>query len=207
MKREITVHNTVWHLSLSLSTVCPTWFYISINHLGLSVWDVTDLSTPCIFSHSSHTFYLYLLQPSPPDTPRCCSAAAWVRSTQRHNHKQVVKRCELQANSVIYYAGLSLRPQSWRNRALHGQAHNICEDYFCQAKLKKALTSQMTSKETASANMLYFSTEIKEYLLWGFITAGIKYVARTHIVCLCEDAGWLLFVCFVSFTVWINIHV
>lgn len=56
------------------------------------------------------------------------------------------------------------------------QAHNICEDYFCQVELKKGLTSQMTHQEGAghvrkcklllsAENATYFSTDIKECLL------------------------------------------
>ncbi len=62
----------------------------------------------------------------------------------------------------------------WRGGA--AQAHNICEDYFCQVELKKGLTSQMTHQEGAghvrkcklllsAENATYVSTDIKEYLL------------------------------------------
>lgn len=142
---------------------------------------------------------LFLLQPLPPDSPRCCSTAAWPSLTQRQKHQPAVRRSELHPNAHLpAFSWIHVNvhaPRTQKNKALHGQrskvqAHNICEDvYFCQVKLKKGLTSQMTQHEGAghlrncklllpSENLLFYRDQglssVRIFFVWHCLKECIK---------------------------------
>lgn len=131
----------------------------SIYHLGLSQSAVTDLCS----STSSLISPLFLLQPLSPNTPRCCSTAAWLNLTLRQKHKPTVKRSELQ--TIRRSSAFCLRPQpcpyvdvhcspnaekqglAWKEWRGAGPQH--LWGLLLQGQVKKGLTSQMTHHEGA----------------------------------------------------------